>query len=587
MRTAKYHDYTLLRIVLFIILIVLGIFIYMNFIKAPLEHVAADDAWVTVEEATCTEDGTKCKVCTDCGEKFDFTTIPATGHSIDNKEIITKQPDCVNTGMSYKACKDCGEKMEFITIPAIGHTPEKDQIVDVEPTCTEEGHAHIACSVCDAVVKNIVLDPLGHVAEEGVVVTVPAECEKDGQTYKVCIVCSEQFDHVAIPATGHLPENAEDRVDTPATCTVDGLGYKHCLACGVDYDYVAIPATGHPAEQVENIHVPASCLDEGVDFKYCLLCSTEFDEQIIPANGHTPAAETIVDLAPTCTEIGYGHKLCEVCGLVAEDVEIAALGHTEADVVIENVVHTLTEGASHDEVVYCTVCNEQLSRDRVKADHTTITINTVSLEPDCVNTGLEIEEVFCYACDCNIHVEYITLPAKGHSFDWKIIDTDGYLNLKVLGECTVCGYVCDPDLDAEYSYDPIVKSENQSVDPTCICGYDRYVTVVYHNGVAVASIHFDEVLAPIYNHRITVWDEDENPVGTIDINEVVQYDENGRAYFNISTPGIELRVEQIGDETYTEAVARIWAEGNGFAEGLYKCAVCGRWVTVTVYNDLA
>ena len=48
MRTAKYHDYTVLRIVLFIILVILGLFIYNQFIKAPLEHTAPDNAWITL-----------------------------------------------------------------------------------------------------------------------------------------------------------------------------------------------------------------------------------------------------------------------------------------------------------------------------------------------------------------------------------------------------------------------------------------------------------------------------------------------------------------------------------------------------------
>ena len=52
MRSSKYHDYRVLKIALFI-LVVLALFIYLKFIEAPHEHTPAG-SWEVVENAECT-----------------------------------------------------------------------------------------------------------------------------------------------------------------------------------------------------------------------------------------------------------------------------------------------------------------------------------------------------------------------------------------------------------------------------------------------------------------------------------------------------------------------------------------------------
>lgn len=123
MRTAKYHDYGALKVVfLFIILVILGLFVYNQILKPAFFHTADEDAWV-VEEPTCEADGRRYKICTDknCGKEFDIEVIPALGHSIDNKEIVTKEPTCTEDGAAYKACKNCGMNMQNVPKPAFGH----------------------------------------------------------------------------------------------------------------------------------------------------------------------------------------------------------------------------------------------------------------------------------------------------------------------------------------------------------------------------------------------------------------------------------------------------------------------------------
>lgn len=155
MRTAKYHDYTLLRIVLFIILVILGLFIYNKFVKAPCEHTAASDAWVTVD-ATCTEDGYRYKTCTECGEQFDNQTIASTGHKPLEAVRENEKPHTKTEGGSYELvinCSECGEQISRDLVWVDGaHTPEivetKENVK--EATCTEQGSYDLveSCKGC-------------------------------------------------------------------------------------------------------------------------------------------------------------------------------------------------------------------------------------------------------------------------------------------------------------------------------------------------------------------------------------------------------------------------------------------------------
>ena len=65
----------------------------------------------------------------------------------------------------------------------------------------------------------------------------------------------------------------------------------------------------------------------------------------------------------TCTEKGTEERVCTHDNSHKETREIEALGHVSGDKVIENNVEpTCTEKGSYDEVIYCTRCNEELSR---------------------------------------------------------------------------------------------------------------------------------------------------------------------------------------------------------------------------------
>ena len=72
-------------------------------------------------------------------------------------------------------------------------------------------------------------------------------------------------------------------------------------------------------------------------------------------------AYTVSFTPPGCLTEGYSTYDCSLCGNRYNDLYIPALGHTPGDAVKEN------EGAhgSHEKVVYCSVCGEELSREYV------------------------------------------------------------------------------------------------------------------------------------------------------------------------------------------------------------------------------
>ena len=275
---------------------------------------------------TCTENGTKRGNCVVCGEEVtvDDENAPAPGHDMITDEAV--EPTCTETGLTEGShCSRCDEattEQEFV--PALGH----DMITDeaVEPTCTETGLTEGEhCSRCDeATTEQEIVPALGHTPLDAVEENyVAPDCTNDGSKDLVvyCDVCDEELERepVTIPALGH--DMITDEAVEP-TCTETGLTKgAHCSRC-----------------------------DEATT-----------EQEVIDALGHD--YETVVT-APTCTEDGYTTYTCTVCGDTYTDDETDALGHTPLDTVEENyIAPTCTENGSVDYVVYCDVCDAEISRE--------------------------------------------------------------------------------------------------------------------------------------------------------------------------------------------------------------------------------
>lgn len=166
-----------------------------------------------------------------------------------------------------------------------------------------------------------------------------------------------------VEGTENLPEHnyeLDEDASTAATCTEDGENVYVCTVCGDSYTET-VSATGH------SYGTPDFSWSD--DHSTCTATFTcENDNSHVTTVDCTVNSETT---AAACTEEGKTvyTATCTFNGAEYADeqtVEIDATGHTEADAVTENeVAATCTEAGSYDEVVYCSVCKAELSRETV------------------------------------------------------------------------------------------------------------------------------------------------------------------------------------------------------------------------------
>ena len=83
--------------------------------EAPHVHTWSD--WTVTKEATCTEEGSKERVC-ECGEK-ETEVIPALGHNWDEGEV--HYATCTEDGYTTYTCLRCGETENKFAESALGH----------------------------------------------------------------------------------------------------------------------------------------------------------------------------------------------------------------------------------------------------------------------------------------------------------------------------------------------------------------------------------------------------------------------------------------------------------------------------------
>lgn len=113
------------------------------------EHVQGE--WIVTKEATCTEDGSRYAVCTECEETIITENIPKTEH-IQSEWIIKTEATCTEEGSRYIHCTECEAIIAEETIPMSEHKDsDGDGICDIG---SEELKPENICDRCGKVHTN-------------------------------------------------------------------------------------------------------------------------------------------------------------------------------------------------------------------------------------------------------------------------------------------------------------------------------------------------------------------------------------------------------------------------------------------------
>ena len=297
-------------------------------------------------------------------------------------------------------CTACGE--EYGDLAA--HTPET--VPATAATCTKTGLTEGSkCSVCGEMLQK----------QE----TIPALNHDYTNVGPVWNWSGLTFATASLPCTrkgcGHVEvvtADISDEVTAAATCESEGVRtYTATATFGgktfTNSQTEVIPAKGHTSVTIPG--KAATCTQTGLtDGEKCSVCGTILTAQsVIPAKGHTPGG------AATCTTA----QRCIVCG----ETLVKAKGHTAGAPVRENEkAPTCTEEGSYDEAVYCTVCEEELSRKTLKIEAAGHSPELVAgKDATCTESGLTDGEK-CSVCGETLQ-EQEAIPALGHDFgEWTV-----------------------------------------------------------------------------------------------------------------------------------------------------------------------
>ena len=289
-----------------------------------------DEIWHRSQAADCDEAGhNEYVTCSRC----DYTTyeeIPATGHkfgSWQNSKIAT----CTEGGSRYRICSAFGCKYtETEEVAPKGHDEIKHE--GRAPTCTNYGYdEYVTCSRCSYTTYKE-QDKLGH--DEVSYQRKPATCTEDGHSsYTGCTRCDYKRNYRVIAATGH---SLSDWGNNTATCLLGGEERRDCRKSNCEY-YETRPTSALGHDVTTHEAKAQTCTEIGYyEYEDCSRCDyTTYRE--IPTLGHdeiSHAAKMVTctvsghDAYVTCSRCDYttyekieapGHKyendVCTVCGL--------------------------------------------------------------------------------------------------------------------------------------------------------------------------------------------------------------------------------------------------------------------------------
>ncbi len=187
---------------------------------------------------------------------------------------------------------------------------------------------------------------------------------------------------------------------------------------------------GNVQEKSEAPNVPLSVRAQ----KTSALLTTQSDGYelpFVPIETNHYWDEGTVTTPPTCTQAGVKTYTCKYNSSHTYTEVIPADGHKPAETVYENgVAATCSAEGSYDEVVYCSVCKQEISREKKTIPVDEYTHNwgdrVHTKDPTCCETGYTGDS---YCTDCHKTIKDGTdIPATGKHIDvdgkWEAIETE-------------------------------------------------------------------------------------------------------------------------------------------------------------------
>ena len=347
------------------------------------KHTAGNAVRENIVAATCTTDGSYDSVvyCSVCGAEISRTFVKndALGHTAGSEVRENIVAATCTTDGSYDRvvyCSVCGEELSrtAITIDALGHTAG-DAVEEnvVAATCTTNGHYDrvVYCSVCGTELsrEEETVDALGHLEAVKYENVTENTCTEGG-SYDYVIYCSRcevelSRTSMNVDALGHTAGEAVEENVVPATCTESGSydSVFYCVVCGegISREEIVVDALGH--DYLVDSFVWDTSEASAYTAQVKLICANDEDHIAY----EDAVVTSVITTAPTCTSAGVRTYTATYEQNTETKTEtISATGHTAEAAVRENiVVATCSVGGSYDSVVYCSVCEAELSREHL------------------------------------------------------------------------------------------------------------------------------------------------------------------------------------------------------------------------------
>lgn len=243
-------------------------------------------------------------------------------------------PTCTHNGVIHHTC-ECGDQYDRSEIPATGHT-WADWRITKEATEVAEGTSARTCSACGATEKkSIPIIVPEHKHSFNSVIT-NAGCLSSGSTTYRC-ACGDSYTADETPATGHK-WGKWTTIKAP-TDIAEGTSQRKCSVCG--------HAETKPIEKLPHVHSykktvvqKVSCNVTGIT-KYTCACGDTYTEKA-SAWEHNYGDWVVVKEA-TPDEKGVEEITCANCGKVLSRTFVYCADNDDADAIARLLIEYINQ----------------------------------------------------------------------------------------------------------------------------------------------------------------------------------------------------------------------------------------------------